>query len=201
MDVEVLRALVKECGLAANSHHQPIMLTTALKGLLGSKEPHREQVKAVRRMVYGFGDTILIAKTGFGKSICLHAYSVLTINITQQIIPLSKLGNEQLDAISRYKGTQPVLVTAETRLSHPSIFKDIARGMYTHILLGPEQAVFPAFSNLFLIREFASRVQLVAIDECHVIRQWETFRAEYTMFQQLRRVLDERARFFGCTAY
>jgi superfamily II DNA helicase RecQ len=52
------------------------------------------------------GDTILVAKTGFGKSIVFHAYSVLTGRITIQLIPLSKLGEEQLESIRRYPGNK-----------------------------------------------------------------------------------------------
>jgi superfamily II DNA or RNA helicase len=54
------------------------------------------QVDCLRRLVYEEGDVILIAKTGFGKSIILHAFSVLTGLTTLQIIPLNKLGGEQL---------------------------------------------------------------------------------------------------------
>ena len=47
---------------------------------------------------------------------------------------------------------------------------------------------------------FRSRVQLVAIDECHVIRQWKGFRPEYLQFHALRRTLSPSATFFACTA-
>ena len=199
MSTASLRELVRECGLPENTVYQIPLLTRALKRLLGGRDPRYQQVRAVRRLVYGIGDTILVAKTGFGKSIALHAYSVLTGNITLQIIPLSKLGNEQLEAIRRYDGAFPCLVTAETKDENPRLFQEIRQLKYTHILLGPEQAVSPAFQGLFLDPTFRSRVQLVAIDECHVIHQWRDFRSEYLCFHELRRMLSSTAVFFACT--
>ena len=91
-----------------NVKHQTEMLTCAMCRLLGGKNPHSQQVRALRRLVYRIGDTILIAKTGFGKSIVFHAFSVLTGQITIQLIPLSKLGGgEQVESIRQYPGTNP----------------------------------------------------------------------------------------------
>lgn len=113
--ISELRKLVKECGHPNNVSYQLPLISAALRHLLNGREPHRQQVRVVRRLVYQLGDTLLAAKTGFGKSITLHAYSVLTGYITLQIIPLSKLGGEQLDTIQRYDGASPCLVTAETK--------------------------------------------------------------------------------------
>ncbi|KAH8691771.1 hypothetical protein GQ44DRAFT_636079 [Phaeosphaeriaceae sp. PMI808] len=161
--------------------------------MLGGREPHEQQVRAVRRLVYGFGDTILVARTGFGKSVVLHAYSVLTGNITLQIIPLSRLGDEQLEAISRYQGARTCLVTAQTKDAEPGLFRDIRNRKYSHILIGPEQAVSPAFRQLIDDTVFHASVGLVALDEYHVIRQWKDFRKEYIQFHKLRRCMSQNA--------
>jgi hypothetical protein len=58
------------------------------------RSPYSEQVRTVRRLVYEKGDTFLIARIGFGKSLILHSYSVLTGKITIQIILLNKLDEE-----------------------------------------------------------------------------------------------------------
>jgi superfamily II DNA helicase RecQ len=123
--------------------------------------------------VYGLGDTILVAKTGFGKSIVFHAYSVLTGHITIQLIPLSKLGEEQLESIRRYPETKPCLITANTKFQDPQLLTDIQTGMYTHILLGPEQATAQEFRKILQDPDFQGKVGLVAIDECHVLSQWK----------------------------
>ena len=195
-----LRTLVEECQVEESVDYQEPLLKCILRKLLDGRNPRTEQVRAVRRLVFGFGDTILIAKTGFGKSVVFHAYSILTNNITIQIIPLSKLGNEQLAAINRYDGVEPCLVTQQTKDANPGMFKEIRSLKYTHILLGPEQAVSPPFQRLFNDQVFRSRVRLVAIDECHVIRQWKDFRKQYLLFHEFRRILSPSTIFFACTA-
>ena len=66
-------------------------------------------------MIYGAGDVLLIACTGWGKSIIFQAYSILTGKITLQIIPLNKLGDEQLQDIKKLPGAKPCLVNAKTK--------------------------------------------------------------------------------------
>jgi hypothetical protein len=79
------------------------------------RSPRPEQVRTLRRLIYGKADTLLIARTGFGKSLIFHAYSVLTNKITIQIIPLSKLGEEQLSDIRKLRCTTPCLITASNK--------------------------------------------------------------------------------------
>ena len=45
-------------------------------------EPHDEQVRTLRRLIFGKGDTLLITRTGFSKSLIFYAYSVLIGKIT-----------------------------------------------------------------------------------------------------------------------
>ena len=131
-----------------NMEHQYMMLFHTMRRLLGGRDPHKQQVRTLRRLVYQLGDTILVAKTGFGKSIVFHAFSVLTGRITIQLIPLSKLGEEQVESIHRYPGTKPCLVTADTKFRNPQLLEQIRSGMYTYILLGPEQATSPEFRKI-----------------------------------------------------
>ena len=192
--------VVAECGEAMYVGQQVELLTVALRRLLDGREPHLQQVRALRRLVYGHGDTLLIARTGFGKSIVFQAYSILTGRITIQIIPLSKLGDEQLATVKGLPYANPCLVTADTRHTDKQLLRDIAGCKYTHVLLGPEQATSPEFRRILLSSEFQSRIGLVAIDECHVLSQWEKFRTAYTMILELRRSLPTSVLFFGCSA-
>ena len=110
------------------------------------EQPARyEQVRVIRRLVYGRGDTLLIARTGWGKSVIFHIFSVITGKITLQIIPLNKLGQEQFQQVRRIDGTRPCLVTARTRSEEKDLLERIEAGQYTHILLGPEQTSSRAF--------------------------------------------------------
>ena len=164
------------------------------------REPKDAQVRILRRMIYGRGDVLCIARTGFGKSLIFHAYSILTGKITLQIIPLSKLGDEQFQDIKKLDGARPCLVTAESKKSEKDLVSRIKRGEFTHILLGPEQASSKTFRQALKSPELQRMVGLVAIDECHLIKQWQDFRDKFTMLGELRLILRDHVVWFGCTA-
>ena len=91
------------------------------------------------------GDTILVAKISFDKSIIFHAYLVLTNQITIQLISLSKLDEKQLEFIHQYSGTKPCLIIANTKFQDPVLLSNIQAEVYTHILLDSEQATASEF--------------------------------------------------------
>jgi superfamily II DNA helicase RecQ len=160
--------------------------------------PRKEQVLVLRRLIYGCGDTLLIAATGWGKSLIFHAYTVLTGKTTIQIIPLKKLGAEQLDDITKLGCTQPCLVTSDSKKVEKDLLTRIKSGEFNHILLGPEQAVTKEFKDILKDPVYQKRVGLVAIDEAHLIEQWKNFREKFTMLGQLRQILPKEVVWFGC---
>lgn len=131
--------------------------------------PRPEQVRTLRRLIFAQSDVLLIARTGFGRSLIFHANSILTSKITIQPIPLTKLGDEQLANIRRFTGAKPCLVDAKTRSEERRMLDRIAAGHYTHVLLEPEQASSRPFRRILRETEFQARVGLLAIDECHLV--------------------------------
>lgn len=122
MDVKDLRPVIAAARLEENVSSQAVVLEACLRQILQQMNPKSshhalrpEQVRTLRRLIFGKGDTLLIACTGFGKSLIFHAFSVLTGKITIQITPLTKLGDEQLDNIQKLSGSNPCLVTSESR--------------------------------------------------------------------------------------
>ena len=178
------------------------VLSACMRKLLRGKSPKEQQVRSLRRLVFGLGDTLLIAKTGFGKSIIFHAYSILTGKITIQLVPLSKLGEEQAEDINKYQvtGTNACLVSHETKRKHANLAREIRLGKYTHILTSPEQTAMDWFLELVLDVDFRDRIGLVAIDECHLVSTWATFRDAYAKLFTLRASLLPSVAWFGCTA-
>jgi len=144
-------------------------------------------------------DTILVAKTGFGKSMTFQAFAPLTGMIAIQVIPLSKLGEEQAAGMSRLPGAKPVVITAETRLANPHLYEEIREGKYNHILIGPEQLLTPEFRNV--LKSIYNNVGLFAIDEVHLIEMWgKGFRQMFTHIYETRRLLPKTVTWYGCTA-
>ena len=150
----------------------------ALTRLLEGRTPKPGQIWVARRIIYSLGDTILIAGTGYGKSIVLHAL------------------------ISRYPDARACLITAETRKANPVIFKQTEQCAYSHILLGAEQAALPEFRRRFTNPQFRERVRLLAIDEARVLREWamQEFRTDFLLIHELCRLMSPKTVFFACSA-
>jgi superfamily II DNA helicase RecQ len=165
-----------------------------------SRSPRLEQVRTLRRLIFGHSDVLLIARTGFGKSLIFHAYSILTRKITLQLIPLTKLGDEQLGDIRHFDAARPCLINAKTKSEEKDIVLKVATGDYTHVLLGPEQASSRSFRRILKETALQARIGLVAIDECHLIMQWEKFRPAFTLLGELRTILHQDIVWFGCSA-
>ncbi len=133
------------------------------------RNPKDEQVYTLRRLIYRDGDMLLVAATSWGKSIIFHVYSILTTKTTIQIIPLKKLGSEQLEDIRKLSYTNPCLLTSDTKKEEETLISQIRAGNHTHLLLGPEQASSKDFRDALKDPTFQSTIGLVAIDECHLV--------------------------------
>lgn len=200
-----LKSLVEDARACADARLQTRVIESCLRRILSYErldviEPRPEQIRTLFRLIYGKGDVLLIARTGFGKSIIFHAYTILTGLITLQLIPLSKLGDEQLADIRRYPGTSPCLVDSRTKAGEDKLLKGIAKGEYTHVLLGPEQASSRSFRKILRTIGLQAKFGLVALDEVHLVVDWELFRPAFTQFGELRTILREDIVWFGCTA-
>ncbi|KAH8590342.1 hypothetical protein B0O99DRAFT_466700, partial [Bisporella sp. PMI_857] len=158
-------------------------------------QPFNEQVRTLRRLIYCHKDTLLIARTRFGKSIIFQTYSILTKLITLQIIPLDQLSKKQFLNIQRLPSSNPCLVTRKTKQSDLSMFQDIQNLKYTYILLRPEQASSSEFRKLLKTSNLQSNIGLVAINKCHL----KNFRVAFTMLSQLQTILLRDVIWFGCS--
>src|SRR4051812_48616873 len=118
------------------------------------------------------------------------------------IIPLNKVGEQQAEKISKLPGAKPCLVTADTVRANTNIFEEIRKGIYTHVLISPEQALAAEFADISKDPAFKSKVWMVAIDEVHLVKQWgiSKFREEYSKLGELRSRLGHNIAWFGCTA-
>ena len=128
-------------------------------------------MRTLRRLIFGKGDTFLVAYTGFGKSLIFHAFSLLTGKITLQIIPLNKLGDEQLGDIKKLTRYKLCLVTTNSKKAERNIIRKITQYTYTHILFGSEQASSKVFCTALKETSFQQHIGLVAIDEYHLVKQ------------------------------
>lgn len=200
LTLDELKVMVGLAGLEEFTDHQPKVLDAALCKLFDVPSTQEVQLRVVRRILYGIGDTLLIARTGFGKSLTFQAYCALTEMIALQLIPLSKLGDQQARRMTRIKSAKACLITAETLEQDEALLENVRKGRYNHILLGPEQAVSPRFRRILRDPDFVKRVGIIIIDECHILSVWGTFRFSVTLIHELRNILPSRVVMYGCTA-
>lgn len=183
--------------------HQLDAIHRSMQWMMGEgREPKPTQVEAVRRLVFGLGDTLLIAATGFGKSVVYQSFPALTSKTMIQLVPISALGLQQAFEIeARIPGAKVCLLTADTKRETPNLLQKLRCGGYTHILLGPEQATSNSFRALFRDPQFAGSIGLVAFDEAHLVKNWGMeFREDFTLVRELRRLVPKQCIWFGCTA-
>jgi len=82
---------------------------------------------------------ILIARTGFGKSLVFQAVALLRGGVTLIITPLLAIEEEQVADLKKLGGFAPVALNGLTNT--PKLLQDIQNGLYSHIFLSPEIAV------------------------------------------------------------
>jgi len=69
--------------------------------ITGGREAKKGQVDAIESLLYDHKDTILVAATGYGKSMILYAFAALSRKITIIVVPLTKLGKRISVMISK----------------------------------------------------------------------------------------------------
>ena len=159
-----------------------------------------EQIEVLYRLMVEKKDTVLLAKTGFGKSILFQAPSMLSCGtVTIVLLPLLALQAEQQERLKSIGG-RPFVLNGET---NSKANREIIRvGQYTHILTSPEIAISVDF-NRDILRDpgFSSRIALFAVDELHLVQQWgREFRPDYMNIAIIRKRMPANVPMLGVTA-
>src|SRR4029077_1183166 len=81
-------------------------------------EPNNKQVEAIRHLLFDKSDLILIAKTGFGKSIIFQAFPLIqgeSKHASLIIMPLNLLQEEQAEKLKTIAaGANPFVLNGDT---------------------------------------------------------------------------------------
>ncbi|KAI1808542.1 hypothetical protein F4811DRAFT_548929 [Daldinia bambusicola] len=89
-----------------------------------------------------------------------------------------------------WTGYRPILVTQTVSLimqgKDESMWSDIAKGIYTHVIVGPQQANQDRFLRFLRKAEFNQGLAMVAIDELHMVWQWKYFQTPYPDVEMIR---------------
>lgn len=169
--------------------------------LYGNKfNAKNEQVTCIRKLIYDRIDVILIAQTGFGKSLIMQVISILCKNTTSLVfLPLNEIAKEQVQKVNQIGGNA-LLLNADVKDMDKAL-ENTRAGLYTHIFISPELASTPSFRNLLKDPEFKKRLALVVVDEAHLVIQWgKKFRPEYAQLRYVRNLIGSLVPWFACSA-
>ncbi len=84
---------------------------------------------------------------------------------------MNKLDNQQLKNISKLCDTRSCILNADSKQQEKNLINQIKCDKYTHVLLNSEQTVLKTFQDALSQPELQSKIDLVVIDECHLIKQ------------------------------
>jgi ATP-dependent helicase YprA (DUF1998 family) len=96
-------------------------------------EPKSGQVDALHRIVYGRKDLILIASTGFGKSLIFKAAPLIQLEKRQSILvilPLKAIEEEQHSSLATIEGASSIVLDGNSNTS--ANLRRIGAGQFTH---------------------------------------------------------------------
>ena len=192
----------------SNRESQDSAIKRAISKLPGLNfDPKKEQVDCIRYLIYSRRNVVLIAKTGFGKSLVMQTVSILRQNtITLSILPLNEIAKEQVVKIKSLGGT-PLFLNSDIPDMNKKI-KMAIEGKYTHIFLSPELANSEALHPLLTNPQFKKHLAMIVVDEAHLVTHWgqsangeePAFREEFSKLENLRSLVGLSVPLFACSA-
>ncbi|KAL1976778.1 hypothetical protein VTN31DRAFT_3060 [Thermomyces dupontii] len=182
-----------------DQHAQMVAIDEAISTLYGYS-PKPSQREALHHLIYLRKDLVLIAGTGFGKSMMFQAVSVLLRkSVTIVLLPLNQIGIEQSDYIRRIGGN-PCFLNSDTIST--KLLDEVKKGRYSHVLISPELAIGnEEFRRVVSEPSFNQKVALVVVDETHLVHNWAgNFRPAYSRLNVLRDWLGSQIPWLACSA-
>lgn len=163
---------------------------------------HEEQIDAIYCLYYESTDLLLLAKTGFGKSLIFQLLPFMTPipGVVLILIPLKLLQAEQCLSINSIPNGKGLVLNGEN--NQKKVLQDVARGGYTHIFTSPEITLSKKFKqNILDNYRFTDRLCLMAIDEIHLVDEWgQAFRPMYAEIEKVRKRIPGHIPLLGVSA-
>jgi ATP-dependent DNA helicase Q4 len=176
-------------------------LSASLKEIFGHNAFRNGQEWAIQRCL-DEKSSLLVAPTGFGKSLCYALPAALMDGVCIVVSPLISLIQDQLRSL-------PPRIPAATLSGSVSasktaaILDDIVRKRLKILFVSPERLTSPAFRRLFNLswnpetktreRKFPE-ISLLCIDEAHCISQWaHNFRPCFLRFKGFLKVMKPKS--------
>ena len=176
-----------------------------LRRLTGAPEAdfHDGQYEAIHALVADRARTLVVQRTGWGKSAVYFISSLLLrargTGPALIISPLLSLMRDQVDAASR-AGVRAAMVNSANVTEWDRIHEQVEADELDVLLVGPERLNNPAFREQWL-PYLLPRLGLLVIDEAHCISDWgHDFRPDYRRIGSLIKSLSAGVPVLATTA-
>ncbi|MCY3558459.1 MAG: RecQ family ATP-dependent DNA helicase [Chloroflexi bacterium] len=161
------------------------------------------QEAAIRQIVEAPGRSLLVERTGWGKSFVYFIAARLLREAgtgpTLLVSPLLSLMRNQIDAAERM-GVAAETINSSNPDLWPSIVARIQADEVDILLISPERLASEQFRNEVLT-EIGGRVALLVVDEAHCISDWgHDFRPDYRRIARLIPLFPRNLRVLATTA-
>jgi ATP-dependent DNA helicase RecQ len=161
------------------------------------------QEEAIRAVVEGPGRSLVVQKTGWGKS---FVYFIATSLLREAgagpallVSPLLALMRNQIAAAERM-GVRALTIHSENRDEWERIEQAVARDEVDILLISPERLANERFRSEVLAR-IGRDLSLLVIDEAHCISDWgHDFRPHYRILERIAGSLPPGLRLLATTA-
>src|SRR5450755_539111 len=160
-----------------------------LQALAGPGTALREdQWNAVRALVVERRPTLVVQRTGWGKSAVYFIATALLrargAGATVIVSPLLALMRNQVEAAQR-AGIRARTINSANTTEWEALYAEVAAGQADVLLVSPERLNNPSFRDQVL-PELSRSAGLVVIDEAHCISDWgHDFRPDYRRLRTL----------------
>jgi len=133
-------------------------------------------------------DSLLVAPTGGGKSLCFQAPALLLDGLTVVVSPLIALMKDQVDALVSIGVAAAALNSTTPPDEQRFIEREAVEGSVRLLFVSPERLATGSMRTLLR----RARVRAFAIDEAHSISHWgHDFRPEYRQLGEIRDAFPE----------
>ncbi len=170
------------------------MIVTNLRRIFeyDSKE---KQLNVVHTLRVKKQDVMLITKTKYEKSMIFHFISLFKFNsIILMIMSLNAFEKDQVSIIEKFENVNNLICDRfcvyNSKTSSFRLLKKIKKKCYIHVLINSKMIIQNAiFKKMLQDSSFQERLNLIIVDEIHLIFQWFEWRKTYECLEEFRSIV------------